>query len=172
MARPKDDEQRKIGSKGRAIVHFQLDAEHWDYKEETGNDYGRDCIIELSEDNEWRNHKIEGQIKGTAQPRITVDNEISIPVPVKTVEYALGSPIAFILFVANTKTNDVYYQCLQHFFIEHKEYFEKLDQKTINIRIPTTQNLESNDELLQLWAKTIYVDGPSRTLHEYTYSLV
>lgn len=170
MAKPKDNEQRKIGSKGRAIVHYCLNAEHWDYKEETGNDYGRDCIIELSENNEWCNHKIEGQIKGTLQPRITNNNEISMPVSVKTIEYALGSPIAFILFVANTKTNDVYYQCLQHYFIEHREYFDKLDQKTINIRIPITQSLESNDELLQLWAKTTYVGGPGRTLHEYTYN--
>ena len=85
MARPKDDEQRKTGSKGRAVVHYQLDADHWDYREETGNDYGRDCVIELSENNEWQNHKVEGQIKGTIAPK-QVNNEISFPMPVKTIE--------------------------------------------------------------------------------------
>ena len=171
MARPKDDEQRKTGSKGRAIVHFKLDAEHWDYKEETGNDYGRDCIIELSENNEWRNHKIEGQIKGTSSPRITNNNEISFPVPVKTIEYALGSSIAFVLFVANTRSNDVYYQCIQQYFIEHRDRFERLEQKTINIHIPLSQNLENGDDLLQTWAKTTYVGGPGVALSVFTYSL-
>ena len=61
MTKPKDDEKRKTSSNGRAIVHFMLDADHWDYKEETVNDYGRDCIVELSEKDEWLNHKVEGQ---------------------------------------------------------------------------------------------------------------
>ena len=37
---PIDCEPRKTGSKARAIVHYKLNAEHWDYREETGNDYG------------------------------------------------------------------------------------------------------------------------------------
>ena len=126
MARPRDNEQRKTGSKGRAIVHFRLNPEHWDYKEETGNDYGRDCIIELSEDDEWRNHKVEGQIKGTGRPSLLSSDEVSFPMQVKTIEYALGSPVAFILFVADTSTEDVYYQCVQDYFIHHTELFEKL----------------------------------------------
>ena len=69
MARPKDDEKRRTGSRGRGIVHFKLNADHWDYREETGNDYGRDCVAELSENDEWLNHKVEGQIKGTASPK-------------------------------------------------------------------------------------------------------
>lgn len=163
MARPKDSTKRKTGSKGRAIVHFKLDANHWDYREETGNDYGRDCTVELSENNEWKNHKIEGQIKGTASP-IRVGNDISFPMPVKTIEYALGTSTSFILFVANTESNEVYYQCIQQYFIDHKELFDKLDQKTINIRIPVSQNLSNGDMLLQNWARVTFIDGPGKSL--------
>lgn len=67
---PIDCEPRKTGSKARAIVHYKLNAEHWDYREETGNDYERDCVIELSENDCWNNHKIEGQIKGTRSPEM------------------------------------------------------------------------------------------------------
>ena len=101
MARPKDDEKRKTDSKGRGIVHFKLNADHWDYREETGNDYGRDCVAELSENNEWCNHKVEGQIKGTASPQF-VGNTVSFPMLVKTIENALGTSTSFILFVADT----------------------------------------------------------------------
>ena len=54
---PKDIPQRKIGSRARAILHYTLDTDHWEYREETGNDVGRDCIIELIECDEWTNHK-------------------------------------------------------------------------------------------------------------------
>ena len=167
MAKPKDNPTRRIGSRGRGIVHFKLNADHWDYREETGNDYGRDCVAELSENDEWLNHKVEGQIKGTASPKF-VDNSVSFPMPVKTIEYALGTSTSFILFVADTKKNDVYYQCVQQYFIDHKELFDKLDQKTINIHIPVSQNLSLSDTLLQHWARSIFVDGPGKSLRLYT----
>lgn len=168
MTKPKDDEKRKTSSKGRAIVHFMLDADHWDYKEETGYDYGRDCIVELSEKDEWLNHKVEGQIKGTASPKF-VGNDISFPMPVKTIEYALGTHTAFILFVADTTTKrDVYYQCVQQYFIDNKYLFDKLSQQTINIHIPVAQNLSVDDKLLQNWACATFVDGPGPALKLHT----
>lgn len=168
MAKPKDDEKRKTGSRGRAIVHFQIDSEHWDYREETGNDYGRDCIIELSENDEWHNHKVEGQIKGTGSiKKIDDGSYISFPMPVRTIEYALGTSTAFVLFVADTKTNDVYFQCVQDYFIENKKLFEKLEQSTINIRIPVSQNLTSGDAALQELARVTFVDGPGENLKRY-----
>lgn len=169
MARPKDDNNRKIGSRGRAIVHFQIDSNHWDYREETGNDYGRDCVIELSENDEWRNHKIEGQIKATgAVKKIEGGAYISFPMPVKTIEYALGASTAFVLFVADTETNDVYFQCVQDYFIDNNHLFAKLEQGTINIRIPISQNLANGDELLQQLAKVTFVDGPGQSLKRHT----
>lgn len=144
-----------------------LDSDHWEYKEETGNDFGRDCIIELSENNEWNNHKVVGQIKVTSHIKIVTGDEVTIAIPVKTIEYALGSPVAFILFVVDVNTSNVYFQCIQQFFIENKEYYDKLDQITINIHIPINQNLENNDELLRSWARTIYVGGPGIELCKY-----
>lgn len=169
MAKPKDNAKRKTGSRGRAIVHFQIDSNHWDYREETGNDYGRDCVLELSENDEWHNHKVEGQIKGTGSIKVIEEGTyISFPMPVNTIEYALGTSCAFVLFVADTKTNVVYYQCVQDYFIENKNLFGKLEQGTINIRIPVSQNLENGDELLQELAKITFVDGPGSGLKRYT----
>lgn len=166
MARPKDDEKRKTGSRGRGILHFKLDADHWDYREETGNDYGRDCVVELSENDEWLNHKVEGQIKSTASPKF-VGDVVSFPMPVKTIEYALGTHTSFILFVVDTKKEYVYYQCVQQYFIDNKELFDKLNQQTINIHIPVSQNLSVDDKLLQNWARSTFIDGPGKGLRLY-----
>ena len=166
----KDCEDRRIGSRARSIVHYQFNSDHWEYKEETGNDNGRDCVIELSEDGEWRNHKIEGQIKGTKIPTITKDNMISFPMPVKTIEYALGTSVSFVLFVVDVQKEITYCQCIQLYFIEHKELFEKMEQKTINIRIPKCQTLENCDSLLITWARKVFVGGPRIDLKEYVES--
>ena len=163
----KDCEDRKIGSGARSIVHYQFDPNHWDYKEETGNDVGRDCVIELSENDEWRNHKIEGQIKGTRVLKIVDNNMVSFPMSVSTIEYALGTTVAFVLFVVDVVNKKTYCQCIQQYFIEHQELFEKLSQKTINIRIPSGQILEECDELLVSWARKVFVDGPGIELKEY-----
>lgn len=66
--------------------------------------------------------------------------------------------------MADTIKNDVYYQCVQQYFIEHKELFDKLDQKTINIHIPVSQNLSVDDTLLQNWARVTFIDGPGKNL--------
>ncbi len=113
-----DSEKRRIGSKARAIVHYKLNAEHWDYCEETSNDYGRDCIIELSEDDCWNNHKIEGQIKETHTPkRLKNEKYFSFPLEIKTINYALGTPSAFVLFYVDIGNEAVYYLLIQDYFI-------------------------------------------------------
>ena len=167
MAMPKDSEDRRIGSKARALVHYQIDANHWLFREETGNDVGRDCSIELSEDNEWRNHKLEGQIKGTTVISNLKDEMISFPMPVKTIEYALGSSTSFVLFVADVNSEIVYYQCIQSYFITHRYLFDKLSQKTISIRIPKSQTISENDALLKSFALKTYIGGPGKGLKEY-----
>lgn len=88
--------------------------------------------------------------------------------PVHTIEYALGTSTAFVLFVADTKTNDVFYQCVQDYFIDNKNLFEKLEQATINIRIPVSQNLATSDDTLQELAKVTFVDGPGLDLKRYS----
>ena len=64
-------------------------------------------------------------------------------------------------------TSEVYYQCIQDYFIENKELFNKLEQGTISIRIPVSQNLVKGDELLQELAKVTFFDGPGNTLKGY-----
>lgn len=168
MARPKDNTNRKIGSRAHAILHYRINSNHWEYREDTGNDFGRDCILELSENDEWNNKKIEGQIKGTSViQKIEHGIYVSYPMPVKTIEYALGTSTAFVLFVIDVNTEDVFYQCIQDYFIEDKNLFKKLNQNTINIRIPIIQNLASDDVLLQDLARITFVDGPKLALKRY-----
>lgn len=167
---PIDCEQRKTGSKARAIVHYKLNAEHWDYREETGNDYGRDCVIELSENNRWNNHKIEGQIKGTCKPALLKREKcFSFPMEIKTINYALGARSAFVLFYVDVEHEVVYYLPIQDYFIANKMLFDKLDtgQEKMNVHIPTDNILSNGDFDLQEIAKSVYVDGPSRALRKY-----
>lgn len=148
---PEDSVQRKTGDRGRQIVHYQLDVEHWLFKEETGSDVGRDCILELSENNQFRNHKVEGQIKGTTNPEFILGAEfVSFPLEVKTINYALSATNSFILFVVDVRNEVVYFQCIQDYFKNKEQLLKKLNkQKTINVRIPTWCTLRENDELLR-----------------------
>ena len=167
---PIDSEACRIGSKARAIVHYKLNAEHWDYREETGNDYGRDCIIELSENDCWNNHKIEGQIKGTCNPtQLKREKCFSFPLDIKTINYALGTPSAFSLFYVDIVNEAVYYLPIQDYFISNNDLFDKLDkvQGTINVHIPVDNILSDNDFDLQEISKSVYVDGSSRKLKRY-----
>lgn len=156
---PQDTLARKVGSKGCQILHGILDTDHWEYKQETGNDVGRDCILELSENNQWRNHKLEGQIKGR-QTLKEIDNNayISFQMQIKTINYALQSPIAFVLFLVDTKNEIVYYQPIQEYVIANPELLRKLssEQKTIAIHIPKTQVLPDDDGILQELARKMY----------------
>lgn len=162
---PKDSPQRKTGTRACQILFYKLDADHWEYKQETGNDVGRDCILELSENDLWKNHKVEGQIKGKKHPQEIFDGTyVSFPVEIKTLNYALQAPNAFVLFVVDTTQEVVYFQAIQEYFINHPEEIFKLssDQKTVNIRIPKDSTLpQKDDELQQLANKTykMYSDG-------------
>lgn len=167
---PQDKEQRKIGSRACAIVHYQLNADHWEYRQETGNDVGRDCVIELTENDEWTNQKIEGQIKGTKKPNLLAGKKVfSFPLEVKTINYALNTSNAFVLFYVDNVNEAVYYLPIQDYFIAHKELFEKLKtvQKTLNVHIPIDNLLCADDFDLQEIAKSVYVDGPSSKLRKY-----
>ena len=156
---PADCDQRKIGTRAAQILHYKLDADHWEYKQVTGNDVGRDCILELSENNQWKNHKIEGQIKGKREPNmIQNDQFVSFPMDVKTINYALQSSIAFVLFVVDTTKEIVYYQPVQEYAIANPQLLDKLsgNQKTVNIRIPKQQILSYDDRELQGLATKTY----------------
>lgn len=168
---PQNSEQRKIGARARAILHYTLDADHWEYREETGNDVGRDCVIELSENDEWCNHKIEGQVKGTKSPNLLKDGQtFSFPFEIKTIKYALGSNNAFILFYVDVTSENVYYLPIQDYFITNKVYFSNLNsgQATLNVHIPKGNLLSKNDTELQDLTRSVYINGPSENLFKHT----
>lgn len=166
---PKDREQRVIGSTARGLVHYKFPKEHWEYHEMTGADCGIDCLVELIEDEEYHNKKIEGQIKGTRSPNTISNGEFfSFPMELKTIRYGLGSSSAFVLFYVDNINEIVYYLPIQDYFISNPKLFDKLDtkQKTMNVHIPADNIISEDDYELQQIAKSVYVEGPSRSLHK------
>ena len=163
---PKDCPARVIGARARAIVHYAIPAENWEFHELTGSDHGIDCSIELVEENEFKNKKIEGQIKGTRNIHFLKDGSISFAIDVKTINYGLGSSTAFVLFLVAVDEELVYYLPIQDYFISDKSRFDQLanNQKTLNLHVPTDNIVSSNDYELQQIAKSVYVGGPSKSL--------
>lgn len=164
---PQDCPARMIGARARQLVHYSFDVHHWEYHEYTGTDHGIDCVIELVENEQWHNKKIEGQIKGTRKPAYLQKGDvISFPIEIKTVNYGLGSSVAFVLFVVDVDEENVYYLPLQDYFIANPNEFERLEKnkETINIHIPTCNIVSDNDFELQQISKSVYVDGPTRSL--------
>lgn len=154
---PIDTPQRKVGSKACAIVHYMLDTDHWLYREETKIDVGRDCVLELSVDDQWNNDKIEGQIKGTRKIKELSSGTISFSVETKTINYAIRSGNSFVLFLVDVDTEKVYYVALQEYYIANGIPSEKLDkQKTIRIHISKDHCLNDGDDDLQEVAKSRY----------------
>ena len=167
---PIDTPQRRIGSKAVAILHYKINAEHWEFRQETGNDVGRDCTIELSENDRWLNHKLEGQIKGTKKiGTLKTCAEISFSMEVKTINYALSSSCPFVLFYVDVVTEKIYYLPIQDYFINNPGLFKKLDgtQEKLSLHIPTDNLLNDDDSNLVEIAKNTYVDGPGINLKKY-----
>lgn len=152
---PKDSISRKIGTRARAIVSYKLNYNHWDYKEETGNDVGRDCTLEFSNNDEWKNEKIECQIKGTEHiERYFHGKNLSFPIEVKTINYARNSSVPFLFLLVDVKNEIVYYVCIQEYIInKHIDYKLNGNQKTINIIFPITHILSKEDLHLMNLAK-------------------
>lgn len=166
---PKDKTSGVISREARKLVHNSFSTERWDYHEETGSDNGRDCIIELIEDDQFSNKKIEGQIKGTANPtQLKNDGCFSFHFVVKIFNYGLGSSIAFVLLYVTVNDKQVYYLPLQDYFIANPELFDRLagNTTTLNVHIPYDNVVCEEDYDLQQIAKSIYVGGPSKELRK------
>ena len=156
---PKDCLQRKAESKSEKFFHYKLNTDHWLYRQETGVDVGRDCIIELSENDEWHNRKIECQIKGSHKPKYRFRNTlIAYSMEIKTIEYALSSPVPFILVFVDLSNETVFYLPIQEYFLQHPEKYEKVkfNKKTIDVHIPVDQTITEDDKELQELAARIY----------------
>ncbi len=166
---PKDCSQRIIGAEARKLVHYQFSSERWEYHEETGLDHGRDCIIELVENEIFTNKKIEGQIKGTRNPKLLNDQKTySFPLDIKTINYGLSSATAFVLFYVLVEEEMVLYLPIQDYFIADKTRFDRLEHNasTLNVHIPCDNILNEDDFDLQEIAKSVYINGPSRHLYK------
>lgn len=166
---PKDCNARVVGAEARKLVHYRFSSERWEFHEETGSDSGRDCIVELVEDGQWGNKKIEGQIKGTRAPKkLKGESGFAFSMSVKTINYGLSSPIPFVLFFVDVDEETVYYLPLQDYFIANPELFDRLEKNncTLDVHIPADNIVSEDDFDLQQIAKSVYVDGPTRKLHK------
>ena len=165
---PKDGESRSVGSRARAIVHYRFNLDHWEYREPTGVDVGVDCMLELTEDDQWTANTISCQVKGRSAPKFNSNREyISIPTKVSTVNYGLSIPNSFLLLLVDVKTEDVYYLSLKEYFIDNPKLFDKLSgsQEEITLRIPIENIVLDNDVELQNIAKYRYLFNPDNRLH-------
>lgn len=155
---PRDIEPNKSGRKARSVVHYKMNPENWEYREEIGSDVGRDCIIELIENNQWLNNKIEGQIKGTKNINYIFNSEyISFPLETKTINYADNSPYSFILYLVDLNNENLYFTCIQEYLRNNIISQEKRNsQKTINIRIKVKSIVTNGDELV-VYAKNRWI---------------
>lgn len=129
---PADCESRRTDARACAIVHYLFDADHWQCREITGQDVGCDRGFELSENDYWKGHKIECQIKGTRH----LDNYkhksgpiLSFPLETKTVNYGLNRNVSFILLLVDVEEERIYYQHIQRYLRDRPELLRKLESK-------------------------------------------
>ena len=153
---PKDSEARRIGSRGRQIVHSIFNVERWEYHEITGNDYGVDACIEYCNNGEFRNEKFDCQIKATGKIKILKNNNISFnSFPVITYNYAKNGRTPFVFLLVDIEMFKVYYFFINNFDVKKENYNS---QKTITINIPQNNCINDNEKefiakLLQFYEK-------------------
>lgn len=167
---PKDASSRVVSTRAKNLVVYNLNAEFWEWHELTGTDHGTDIIIELVENEEYSNKKIEGQIKGRSSLKILKDGSISFDMDVKTINYALGSVVAFVLFLVDITEEIVYYLPIQDYFIANPHLFESAEHNcsTVNLHIPPDNIVCNNDNDLREIAKSAYAGGSSKRLRKVT----
>ena len=166
---PKDCTARQIASNARRIVHSSFNATNWEFHEITGTDHGTDCMLELIEDDEYSNNRLEGQIKGTLNPnKLSGKDAFSFSMDIKTINYGLNCRYAFVLFYVDVDNEIVYYLPLQDYFISNISLFKMLksNKSTIAIHIPCDNIVSNNDFELKEIAKSTYVGGCSSNLHK------
>lgn len=152
---PKDSSARKISSAARAIVPATLNTNHWEFHEYTGQDVGCDLVIELIENDEFKNKKIECQIKGTKKLRISANGTyVSFDFPVKTANYALNGYVPFVLFLVEVANKTVYWLSIKDYALKNREFVEKLRKNknsvAVNIPIINIFSMDNDSELCEL----------------------
>ncbi len=165
---PKDCSARAVATRARSIVPYKLNSEKWEWHEQTGTDHGTDMIIELVEDTEFPNRKIEAQIKGRTGINTLKNGDMYFDLDVKTVNYALNSSNAFVLFLVDIISETVYYLPIQDYFIVNPDKLTAADknQSTIRLHISRGRILCSDSEELCDLAKATYIGGRERRLRK------
>lgn len=169
MRLPKDCPARVIGSEARKLVHSAFSCQRWEYREVTGVDNGVDCTIELIEDEQWTNKKLECQIKGTINLKVLKGEEhISFSMEIKTINYGLSCSNTFILFCVDVVQEKVYYLALQDYFISNRELFDRLEnnKSEVTLHIPIKNVVSDEDSDLCKHVKKLYKNGPTLDLAE------
>ncbi len=165
---PKDCSARTVCTRSRGIFAYQLDAEKWEWHEQTGTDHGTDIVLELSENGTFTGKKIEGQIKGRAKIDYLKSGRITFDLDVKTVNYALGNSNAFVLFLVDVNKEKIYFLSLQDYFITNPDKIcaAKNNETSVTVHLDPDENLvDAGDNLVEI-AKSVYVGGPSQDLHK------
>lgn len=166
----KDCSARAICTRSRGIFAYQIDANKWEWHEQTGTDHGTDIVLELSDKGVFSGKKIDGQLKGTTNIDVLKNGMIKYDLDVKTINYALGNANPFVLFLVDVNEEKVFYLPLQDYFIDNPDKFEAAENNssTVTVHIePDTTITEKADGLLEI-AKSVYVGGPSQELRKIT----
>ena len=160
---PKETVINRTGSGGIALLHYSLNYEHWEFRQETGEDRGRDCVLEYIDESIWCNYIIQGQVKGTKTPQSYLLKDgmhFSYPLEKKYINYALRSSNASVLFLCDLINELVYFLPIQDYFINNPEKYENLSNpktESMNVHIPVSNIVTKYEdfELCQL-AKATY----------------
>ena len=171
MRFPKDCNARVINTEARKIFPNSLNSMYWEHHEQTGTDNGTDMVIEYVENEEYRNYKIECQLKGTMHiDKYKRKNYISFPLDIKTINYGLNCKNAFVIFLVDVSSPKVYYVALQDYFIANKTFFYNVgnNKETFSIRFNENDVLtKENDFELRTIAKSTYKRVKDDEIHKY-----
>lgn len=160
---------RIINAEAKKLVHCKFSSQNWEYCGPSGYNNRSGCTMELVENGEFLNNKIEGYIKGTYSPKLMKDGKkYALEIDIKNINYGLGSSCAFVIFYVDVINKIVYYLPLQDYFISKPELFDRLEKNksTMTVHIPCDNIVCEDDYDLQQIAKSVYVNGPSRNLRK------
>ena len=124
----------RIENRARKLVPLCFN-DDWIAKEETGRDFGRDLIMEYTEDGFATNKRISIQIKGRSHLQRIFNNKfVSFPLQIRTIAYSLNDLNPFFLFLYDSHYKTMYYIELKSYFSNNKEWLN--NKETFNIHIP------------------------------------
>lgn len=148
-----ETEKFRVENRARKLAPLCF-SDDWVCKEETGNDFGRDMIVELTENGEATNYKLALQIKGRSKIKFISDNKIiSFPLPVRTISYGLREKIPFLLFLYFAETKLMYYLHIQDYMKDVNDDWKE-NSTSFSVHIPIS-NVASpaKDEYMKQIAK-------------------